>query len=551
MLRVEYKDEPYRSNETAVYEAEAQAFCTKEFYTGTAQPKYATTEPDLWALDGTFEIMPDEPTYTYWSPAHSDKSGKFSERPTITIDLSPAAYASGITLYFDIDPCDVAVRWYSGNSLINQGTFSVDSLSYTCQQTVSAFDKVTITFVKTSKPERFVKMNRIVVGQNTTFGEDEIEGLSAYFEVSPISSELPGATLDLDVIRRSGLVLNFQRMQEMRLYKDDELQGIFYVTEGQRNGLDMFTVSCDDAVGWLGSSRFMGGLYTDKPAKELIDEIIAGEYPVDYTLIPDSTVTGYLHAGTRKEALQQVAFAIGCFITTYGTGTIKFFPKSGRSTRTAGRERVFTGGSAKQQANTSEYRLTAHNYVKDTEMSDAYSGTLESGTETTVTLESPFSDFTVAEGDAEILDSGANYITLKGSGEVKISGYAYKDNPLVRTHANPRSSLLEKANVEEVTDATLISAKNVTATLERMRAFGEETAEELSADIILQGEKPGDMITLFDRTTNSYIVGTITAFEINYGAQMDFASIKVAGKPLPANVEYIHSGEVQAGEVWL
>ena len=144
---------------------------------GAVPKKYMTLEEDFTVLDGTFEEMPDTPTdIAFWSNVMSDASGNFATNPTFTIQFDDNHSSVGLTIHFQDDyPLEMIVKWYnSGNQLMSEKTFTVDSLDYVAINKVDNYRKIIFEFTKT-KPYRYVKFYHIEYGRRFIFGEDTIK----------------------------------------------------------------------------------------------------------------------------------------------------------------------------------------------------------------------------------------------------------------------------------------------------------------------------------------------------------------------------------------
>lgn len=91
--------------------------------------RYATLETNLWALDGTFKIIPDGPPYGnngYIGSALSRVDGTYSTPPTITIQFSKvfSALIPGLTITWGTAYNEWAesfkVKVYNGATVVAQ-----------------------------------------------------------------------------------------------------------------------------------------------------------------------------------------------------------------------------------------------------------------------------------------------------------------------------------------------------------------------------------------------------------------------------------------------
>ena len=84
-------------------------------------------------------------------------------------------------------------------------------------------------------------------------------------------------------------------------------------------------LTAQDAIGIMSNTTFKGNIYEGVKALNVIDEIMndAGfGYYVD-SRIGDMKISGWLPICTHREALQQVAFALGAYVDTSRGGMVR------------------------------------------------------------------------------------------------------------------------------------------------------------------------------------------------------------------------------------
>ena len=95
--------------------------------------------------------------------------------------------------------------------------------------------------------------------------------------MSLISDELFNHTLDLSLKRTEDTEFIFQKRQPVLVYKDNELDGQFFVESSERTSENVYDIQCHNYTGILESNKFYGGIYFNVSAEDIIDEIFAGE----------------------------------------------------------------------------------------------------------------------------------------------------------------------------------------------------------------------------------------------------------------------------------
>ena len=104
----------------------------------------------------------------------------------------------------------------------------------------------------------------------------------------------------------------FQLKQPVEVRNNDNLIGVYYIDGYSRSAATVYDIECYDALGVLDETPFSGGVYTNKSAKELLSEIVDGDFEIEYdSAITDITLAGALTATSKREAIQQVLFAWG------------------------------------------------------------------------------------------------------------------------------------------------------------------------------------------------------------------------------------------------
>ncbi len=129
--------------------------------------KYGTCERNQFALDGSFELMPEELNgMGWWSNEMSNDFGNFTTPLTMEINFTKSHSSLGLTLVFSKakDFCNhLNLKFYDlqGN-LLSDKDFYPNSFYYVCNNTVENYGKIIITFYSTNKPCRYIKLYRIL-----------------------------------------------------------------------------------------------------------------------------------------------------------------------------------------------------------------------------------------------------------------------------------------------------------------------------------------------------------------------------------------------------
>jgi hypothetical protein len=448
----------------------------------------ATYEPDFWLLDGGYKFLPTVTTNVHvglMSLSMSGADGSFSVSPVLTITFSSVHSTDGITIrgfqYSDDYPDELVVAFYDDSDiLIKIDTYNPTSWEFSTEQAVDDFKKIMITFNSTNKPFRYLRITSIDYGELIYFEGTDIKGASIIEQLDPLSAEIPIDSLELDlysddatfsVINPTGDYAELQYRQPLAVYEVVDNTTIFigqyYLDTWENKSENEIHFSCIDLLGVLAGMDYKGGIWTTPTKVEDLLTAILDPIAIPYELDPDIAVielTGWLPICKYREALQQIAFASGAYVTCSRSGLIRITKTVLTSERSTYDVAITTAEIGQDQSVTLKtlvtgVSLTSHNYVSNSTSSELFNGSLDAGTYT-ITFNEPMHDLSIS--GAAISSSGANYaiIIVSVSGTVVLSGEGYTDT--TRTHEVNNSTLDSnvKLNILSIKTATLISSSN-------------------------------------------------------------------------------------------
>lgn len=416
---------------------------------GLANPNIATLELNRWLLNGTRDTYKTQ-VFGLFSSVVSGAGGVFATAPALTISFDQQFSGVGLSLRFGTDEVDYAnhirITWYQGDTVLSSKEFYPDANSYFFENEVAAFDKIVVEFLATAIPYRRARLENVMFGLVREFGPAELTKAELVQEVNLISAELAINTLAWSFRDVKGTDYMFQFKQPINAYNGDALLGVFYVNSASKVGEGSYDISCVDAVGLLDNEPFTGGVYSAKNAAELAQEITGDlfEVEVDENL-STLTVTGAIVPCTKREALQQVAFAIGAVVDTSGTHKI-LVKKVGETAKEIPENQLYNGGTVGVESIVTKVVVTWHSYAEDT------SGSVEIG--------------------------GTKYAETTGTVEV----------------VNPNVTANTRANVVEVEGATLVSEDIAAEVAQRVYDYYAQR-NLANARIVVTDEIPADMVT--------------------------------------------------------
>ena len=273
--------------------------------------------------------------------------------------------------------------------------------------------------------------------------------------------------------------------------------GSFYVDEMESKSDKMLSLSAVDGVGLMDNTTFMGGLYSNYPVGDLVEDIMNSAgfgYTLD-SLLAQKAVTGYIPICTSREALQNVVFAIGGFVNTSRSGTvnIKSLPNlQNNSSVTITKDRKFTGTTVKLRSLVTGVDINYHEYSLKSTKEDIVTTNVSIG-DNIITFSEPVANVSVNLGTLK--ESGTNYciVSSTAAGECKVSGYKYEDS----TKTESVRSEIPAGEKESITtvDCTLIETNGVSSMTQRLLNISQNRIEQ-DLSMILESEKSGDLVNI-------------------------------------------------------
>lgn len=472
---------------------------------------YATLEKNQWKLDGTYKGLTSN-NIGYWSTQISNDEPAektvdditynlymFDTPITITRVFENKHTSVGLSFTFaDPDYCNyLNVKWYNDDVEVYNRDFYPNSSQYYCKQNVEVFNKVEVTFYSMNKANRFLKIFAIDDGVNRTFNDSDIYSITILSEMSLISDELFNHTLELSLKRTEDTEFIFQKRQPILVYKDNELDGQFFIESSERTSENVYDIQCHNYTGILESNKFYGGIYFNVLAKDIINEIFTGEQ-IKVNIDEDTANTvlsGYISITTKREALSQVLFACCSVCDTMRTNEFNIF-KLAHTTTEISADRIFMDGSVKTTDKVTSVVITAHSYTVADESSEVYKGNVSTGLNT-IEFSNPVDASTVSVSGATLVNCYNNYCIVNATSdtEITITGKIYNDNTSTKQMIDDNVILGATSNELSITDATLVSSLNVNEVL--LNVFNHALLNStLECDMVFEDEKIGDNVVL-------------------------------------------------------
>lgn len=539
-----------------------------------SQVKYGTLESRQWLMDGSFSFFPEVPEAYFWglwSAVQSGESGAFTDPPVLDIQFSQAHSSSGLTLHFYAPTGDWAsklkIQWYGADGgLLASALFTPDAVDFYCAKKVDRYCRIRLTFLETNHPGRYLKLAGLDYGVYLHFAGDEIVKAHVLEECDPLSAEISINTLGLTLYNKEGRfsILNpegyfdvLQHKQKLTVWEDvrpearstsstSYCMGTFYLSDWENSGDTLADFTAVDAVGLLDGAPYDGGVY-DTTAGALAADILDGySYTLDAELAAER-VQGYLATGTRREALQQLAFAVGAVVDCSRSDLIRISPAPARASGMIAYDRKFQDGS-KVTLNPliTAVAVTAHRYQAEDAASELYKDTLEPGTYQ-VTFSAPAVADSLTVTGATLAGRGVNRCTLTvaKAGEVCVTGRKYVDSTIVLRRAAANLPPNAQDNELTVTDATLVSPDRATAVANRVLDYYAQRYEQ-TFRMIAGDEKLADRL-IVQSFGGEMVRGVLTKLEFDLTGGF-VADAKVVGRRLSGTAAAYAGDEIHAGE---
>lgn len=384
-----------------------------------------------------------------------------------------------------------------------------------------------------------VKYKGELLAEDERISTDTPGVLGEYKELR--ADALEADTLDITVLSESGTIRSFKKNDKVEYFRSGSRVGVYYLQSVTRVGPKLYTLSALSAVGLLIVRPHRGGIYTGQTVAEVVAEI-CGDIPVLIeTVYRGIKLYGWLPIASARDSLVQVLFAIGAWLHTDENGTLRVQKLWNGTASIIGPGSVHAANiQVKYLDPVSAVSVTEHQYIAGTEDVTLFEGTAQQGD--VIEFDEPAHTLT-AEGFA-ILESGANYAVLS-AGTGKLTGKSYVHNRRVVTRTVTEGAA---ENVEEITDATLVSLVNSSAVAQRMAAY-YACREQLTVDINPAAEHAGHVVSLWNEWDKQQTLACIASRETKISGLLKSRTSALVGflPPQPETTEYYDERVVLTG----
>ena len=481
---------------------------------GVFAPKVCTLEKDYWKLDGTFKTFPDNPediTWGIWSKSMTLENGVFEVPPILILNYKENHSSIGLTFEFNPygnDYCNnLNIKWYKDTNILSEQNFNPDNWRFSCMNKVENYNRIIITFNSMNRGYRYLKIQNIMHGVIKTFDSIDIKDAKLLEEIDLTSAQLSINTFDFivysdsddfNIFNPKGVYNLLQKKQQIsvdgNINGNIKSLGTFYLDKWESQGNRLMSIKTVDGIGVMDGTYFKGDIYFDISAKDLI-EIIMNDAGFGYSLdnsLKDIQLSGWIPKCTHREALQQVAFAIGGYVDTSRSGAIAIRQQpdiKNMNPVVIDMNRKFIGTKVKLKTYVTGVSVTEHNYILSSDVKELFNGELDVG-DNIISFSSPSADLTVTGGN--IVEKSANYciISVSEKGNVILRGKNYDDNTKIITKKIENLPAGEKENIIEVQSATLVTSTNSFNVAERFFNYYQNRIEQ-NISFVVENETVG------------------------------------------------------------
>lgn len=449
------------------------------FANQTASSDYGTFELNQFILNGSKSVLPDNPNdIAFWSDVLSKDGCTFETNPKITITFKEQHTSAAITLYFeDEPPAELKITWYTiaGTKLVTE-TFYPDSLIYVCNTQVQNYGKIEIEFVRTSFPQRYIKLQYILYGKYIVWDKDmiqtakvqeDIDVTSATLSINEADISIVDMNNDFDAENENGAWKSVQKTQEVTLseFKNGNMipMGAFFIDDFSFSK-NIAKFKLIDVVGLLDKYTFYDGqIYSNVRAEVILNAIFATAGIKKYTIdeeVGNTLLSGYLAIQTCRKALQQVCFACGAVADDSRSDTIKVYKPDRYVKSTVGTDRKFNGNTKVSfEKYISGVNIEMKNYALEEKTSDIYKKTLQVG-DTKITFSSPYLPSSITASAGTLKEVKTNYliINMPDAGQCHITGIKYANTAFSYEKRVDKIESGETENIKKYSGCTIYNA---------------------------------------------------------------------------------------------
>lgn len=400
-----------------------------------------------------------------WSEYASDEFGSFGNSfPTVKLVSDESFSTDGLTLYFDtknnVYPTDVSISWYNGDALLLSKNLSPSSPIFPIYEEVNDFNKIEISFRKMNTPYSRLRFNAIQYGTLLVIEEKNIKNIKVHQAISPISTTIPIGTLNMSFLNYSNADYDFSARESLKVFDNNTLIGQFFIENANQTNRQQWNIKAEDYVAALESAEFVGGIYVNEYANNLLTEIFnTANVPfVIAEQLKEVPVSGYIPYTTCRAAVQQVLFAIGAYCKTAYSTNVEILELDPNVSEKISLDKIMQGQNITVDADITEIELMGHNYIESQAETTLYQSK-ETAENVKVIFSEPMHDLSIENG--EIIQQGVNYAIISCNESGVLKGKKYDHDTFGKSKLNDKRTSKKIYNKKTIRNATLISYQNI------------------------------------------------------------------------------------------
>ena len=310
----------------------------------------------------------------------------------------------------------------------------------------------------------------------------------------------------------------------MQLYKDGVLLASHYIADSSRDGQWDYRFRCQSSIGRL--ERIHRGGIVHCTVQTLLDNIL---WNVPYVMDPgfkDIQLNGYLPVCTQREALQQIAFAIGAVVSTHADGTICLAYMDEELQGNFTDAHIFSGAKLTKKAPVSQIQLMAHSYTPGEKRETLLNGEMINGKDVTYLFSKPYHTYEITGGTLNSYSE--NWVSITANGAVTLTAIPYIHTTATYTKTNTQTTAQGWGNTVTVKNATLVNSQNASEILGRLYRY-HSLQNLLQQQVVVSGQQVGQVVRSanpWDAATQGYLI----RMESDYIGASQTADITIRGK---------------------
>ncbi len=327
-------------------------------------PKFATLELNMWLLDKSYALIPDEhPEETgYIGNTLCGEDGVFAVPPVVSINFSKTfdKLIPGITVTWSEEygeyPTRYKVTAYNGEEIVAETEITGNASTVNpVEVDIINYNRIDITVLEWCLPHRRARISEVFVGLQKLYRKSEIMSYNNNVSIAPLSDKLPKYAIDFEVSNidgtydpnnPQGMTKYLMERQSVNVRYGMKVDGKpeyisggkYYLNEWKspQNGITA-TFKARDALEFLQGTYYKGTYNSSGVTLYALAETVLrdaglprmrdGSDPWEFDeSLREITTTAALPVASIAECLQLIASAAHCVLTVRRDGKIMISP---------------------------------------------------------------------------------------------------------------------------------------------------------------------------------------------------------------------------------